>query len=339
MAFEGLLPSGLIYRSRWQARNASSVLSLLRRLLDAHPDRERLAGAAVTRPTQGRCAQVIEPDSDPHMGVGGAKSVGRIESDPAELRDEGFRPGVAGLLLVHAVVAAEIAAEIARGNTEAARGRDEDVGEVPTCAALERKGLGGRGCRARGSGIVGHILMQPREHEMQEVEHIATGGVAARGGETGNIRIGSGECGRAQIEARWEPLNHAAHYPLGITGLDLALDRHGKLAEWPLGGEHMGDVAEGIFVLVEPAIRGDVDAPARHVLAVMVAWGQPQHLDHAGSGRLVAVTGQMRDADTHERRQPVCKGRTYRTACARPSRVCYSAVLKPIALPISDIAR
>src|SRR5262245_9139035 len=221
MAFEGLLPSGLIYRSRWQARNASSVLSLLRRLLDAHPDRERLAGAAVTRPTQGRCAQVIEPDSDPHMGVGGAKSVGRIESDPAELRDEGFRPGVAGLLLVHAVVAAEIAADIARGNTEAARGRDEDVGEVPTCAALERKGLGGRGCRARGSGIVGHILMQPREHEMQEVEHIATGGVAARGGETGNIRIGSGECGRAQIEARWEPLNHAAHYPLGIKGLDL----------------------------------------------------------------------------------------------------------------------
>src|SRR5215813_3662756 len=83
MAFEGLLPSGLIYRSRWQARNASSVLSLLRRLLDAHPDRERLAGAAVTRPAQGRCAQVIEPDSDPHMGVGGAKSVGRIESDPA----------------------------------------------------------------------------------------------------------------------------------------------------------------------------------------------------------------------------------------------------------------
>src|SRR5262249_61376483 len=101
----------------------------------------------------------------------------------------------------------------------------------------------------------------------------------------------------------------------------------------------MGDVAEGILVLVEPAIRGDVDAPARHVLAVMVAWGQPRHLDHAGSGRLVAVTGQMRDADTHERRQPVCKGRTYRTACARPSRGCYSAVLKPIALPISDIAR
>src|SRR5262245_35079637 len=212
MAFEGLLPSGLIYRSRWQDRNASSVLSLLRRLLDAHPDRERLAAAAVTRPAQGRSAEVIEPERGPHIGVGGAKAVGRIESDPAELRDEGFRPGVAGLLLVHAVVAAEIAAEIARGNTEAARGRDEDVGEVPTCAALERKGLGGRGCRARGSGIVGHILVQPREHEMQEVEHIATGGVAARGGETGSIRMGGGECGRGEIGAGGGTLNDGAQY-------------------------------------------------------------------------------------------------------------------------------
>src|SRR5262249_35211150 len=83
----------------------------------------------------------------------------------------------------------------------------------------------------------------------------------------------------------------AAPDPLGVAGLDLALDRHGKLGEWPLGGEHMGDVAEGILVLVEPAIRGDVDAPARHVLAVVVAGGQPQHLDHAGRGRLVAVAG------------------------------------------------
>src|SRR5260370_29388391 len=62
-----------------------------------------------------------------------------------------------------------------------------------------------------------------------------------------------------------------------------------------------------------------VDAPARHVLAVVVARGQAQHLDHAGGGRLVAVGDQMRDADTHERGQPVCEGGTYRTACARPS--------------------
>src|SRR5262249_61712504 len=61
---------------------ASSFLGLLRRLLDAALDRKRLADAAVTRPAQGRRAEVIEPDGDPHMGVGCAKSVGRIEGDP-----------------------------------------------------------------------------------------------------------------------------------------------------------------------------------------------------------------------------------------------------------------
>src|SRR5262249_59171065 len=94
---------------------------------------------------------------------------------------------------------------------------------------------------------------------------------------------------------------HAASDSLRVGGLALALDRNRKLAEWPLGGEHVGDVAEGILVLVEPAIRGDVDAPAHHVLAVMVAWGQPQHLNHAHGGRLVAVARQVREADTHER--------------------------------------
>src|SRR5215467_7394134 len=136
---------------------------------------------------------------------------------------------------------------------------------------------------------------------MQEVEYVATGNVAVRGGEAGDMRIGSGECGGAQIEARWEALDDPAYDALRVAGLDLALDHHGKLAEWALGSEHMGDVAESVLVLIEPAIRGDVDAPPRHVLTVVVAWGQPQHLDHAGGGGLVAVGDQMRDADTHER--------------------------------------
>src|SRR5215469_12692612 len=164
---------------------------------------------------------------------------------------------------------------------------------------------------------------------MEEVEYVATGNIAVRGGEAGDIRIGSGERGGAQIEARREALDDAAHDSLRVAGLDLALDRHGKLAEWTLGRKHMGDVAESVLVLVEPTIRGDVDSPARHVLAIVVARGQAQHLDHAGGGRLVAVGDQMRDADTHERRQPMCEGRTYRTACARPSPVAASCGLQP----------
>src|SRR5262249_44174097 len=87
----------------------------------------------------------------PARGVGGAKSIGRIESDPAELGHERFRPGVAGLLFARLVIAVEIAADIACRNTEAARGGDEDVGEVPTRAALGCKGLRGGDCRASGS--------------------------------------------------------------------------------------------------------------------------------------------------------------------------------------------
>src|SRR5262249_57443019 len=109
--------------------------------------------------------------------------------------EEGCGGGGGGLVLGQAIVAAEIAADIARGNTKAARGGDEDVSEVATRAALERESLGGRGCGTRESGIVGHILVQPCEHQMQEVEHVATGGVAAGGRETDDIRIGTGERG------------------------------------------------------------------------------------------------------------------------------------------------
>src|SRR6516164_7764523 len=122
---------------------------------------------------------------------------------------------------------------------------------------------------ARGAARSRVISLQSSEHAMEEVEYVATGNVAVRGGEAGDIRIGSGECGGAQIEARWEALDDAANDALRVAGLDLALDRHGKLAEWALGSEHMGDVAESVLVLIEPAIRGDVDAPARHVLAVV----------------------------------------------------------------------
>src|SRR5262249_51929031 len=80
---------------------------------------------------------------------------------------------------------------------------------------------------------------------------VATGGVGGGGGEPGDIRRGRGEGGRARIKAGRKPLDDPAHDPLGVAGLALPLDRHSKLSEWPLGGEHMGDVAEGILVLVE----------------------------------------------------------------------------------------
>ena len=85
------------------------------------------------------------------MGVGGANAVGRIEADPAEILDIGFRPGVAGLLRGDAVGAMEMAADIARRDAELAGRRDEDMGEVLTDAAPQREGF------RRGGGGVGRI--------------------------------------------------------------------------------------------------------------------------------------------------------------------------------------
>ena len=183
---------------------------------------------------------------------------------------------------------------------QATGGCDEDVGEVLTDAALERKGLGGRGRGVGGIGVVAHALVQAPEHEVQQVEHVVSGIVAALGGEIGDARIGIGERGLAQVEAGRKSLDGAAHHALGVARLDLALDQDGELAQRSLRGEDMGDVAEGVLVLVEPAIRGHVDAPARDVLTIVVARGQPQHLNHAAGGRLVAIAGEMRDANAHE---------------------------------------
>src|SRR5438045_1152871 len=68
--------------------DARSVLRLLCGLVDAHLDREHLTGTAVARAAQRGRAKVVEPDRDPHMGVGGADAVGGIERHPAQIGHE-----------------------------------------------------------------------------------------------------------------------------------------------------------------------------------------------------------------------------------------------------------
>src|SRR5882757_3876370 len=64
----------------------------------------------------------------------------------------------------------------------------------------------------------------------------------------------------------------------------------------------MRDVAEGVLVLMQEAIRRQVDAPGGHILAIMVARGQPQCLRHAGRRRVVVISGCVGEADPHEGR-------------------------------------
>ena len=112
-------------------------------------------------------------------------------------------------------------------------------------------------------------------------------------------RIGLGQRGVAQKQARRETLDGAAHDAVGVLRLDLAVDLDGELAERSVGGEHVGDIAEGVLMGGKPRIGRNVDAPAHDVLALVVARRQPQHLDHARGRRIVAVDVAMGDAQAH----------------------------------------
>src|SRR5579883_198814 len=61
----------------------------------------------------------------------------------------------------------------------------------------------------------------------------------------------------------------------------------------------MGNVAEGVLVLVEPAVGGSLDPPVGDILAVMIARREAQHLDHPGGGRRVVVGCLVRDRKSH----------------------------------------
>src|SRR5258708_33143919 len=104
-------------------------------------DRQSLRAPTVAHAPHRRGAEMVEADRYARMRIGCTKAVGGIESDPAEIGYEGFRPGVARILRGHAVVAAKIAAHVARRNAEATGGRNEDMGEVLTDAVLGREGL------------------------------------------------------------------------------------------------------------------------------------------------------------------------------------------------------
>src|SRR5205814_3841961 len=73
------------------------------RLFDLDRHGEGFHAAAISGTAHRRPAEVVEPDGDAGMRVGGGDAVSGIETDPAEIGHERLRPGVAGLLMHHAV--------------------------------------------------------------------------------------------------------------------------------------------------------------------------------------------------------------------------------------------
>ncbi len=164
----------------------------------------------------------------------------------------------------------------------------------------QREGLRRRG---RGMGRIGvefHLAIERIHQSVQQRQLIAAGGRARAVGEVDNGGVGLRELGLAQEQAGREALDRAGDHALGVLGIDLALDRDRQFAKRPLGGKGMADIAEGVLVLVQQAILRQIDPPGDHILSVVIARGEAQHLDHAGGRRVVAISRRVRDANAHE---------------------------------------
>ena len=62
-----------------------------------------------------------------------------------------------------------------------------------------------------------------------------------------------------------------------VLGLDLPINFDMEFVERSIGGEDVADIAERILMVGEAYIRRNIDAPVHHILAVVIARGQPQH--------------------------------------------------------------
>src|SRR6266478_913865 len=119
-------------------------------LVDLGRHRQGFGAAAIAGAAHWRRAEIIQPDGDAGMRVGGADAVCRIEADPAEIRHECFRPGVAGLLIDHAVGAQEMSGDETRRHAAGACAGDNDMRVVLAHPALQTKGFDRRGAAVGG---------------------------------------------------------------------------------------------------------------------------------------------------------------------------------------------
>src|SRR5262249_14741030 len=118
-------------------------------------------------------------------------------------------------------------------------------------------------------------------------------------GIIGNRRIRRRQRRLPQEQRRREALDRAADDAVRVLGLDLALDQHRELGERSGRRERVGEIAERVLLAVERALLREGDAPVRDVLALMIARGQAQHLNHAGRRALVTVDRLVEDPDAH----------------------------------------
>src|SRR5262249_22596044 len=151
-----------------------SILNLLTRLGHTYRDGQGFAAATVTRAAHRRSPEVVEAYRHPNMGVGGGDAICRVEADPAQVLDMGFRPGVTGLLRGNAIHEVEVASHVPCGNAEGRRRRDKNVGDVLTDAAPEFEGFRGGGGGVGRIGVEGDFAIERSDEGMQQGKIVAT---------------------------------------------------------------------------------------------------------------------------------------------------------------------
>src|SRR3954468_1316931 len=285
-----ILPHRSVLRLKLELRPA---------LLDPQLDLEALRAAALARAADRRRSEIIEPDGDAHMRLGGRNPVRRIEPDPAEIRYLRFSPSVPGILLDDAIGTEEVARHVAGRNAEITAGGDEDMSQVLADAAPQREGLpGGRRDMGR-LGVEGRLAVHAVEETVQGREGIGRDVAGDIGRELGDRRVGGGEIGLAQIEQVRDALDRAAQDAAGVAGLDLSCDPHRDALDGAVGREHVKDVTERILARLQPPVDARLDAPAADVLPIVIARRQAQRLNERPDGPLVAVGRVVGDSDAH----------------------------------------
>ena len=153
-----------------------------------------------------------------------------VEAEPAKIGDKSLCPGMTCILRGE-VLAAVVAADVARGDADAARGGNKDVGKILTDAALEAIGFGGRRAGIGWARIESQFTVEAGEQRVQKCEIVGAAGTAQLGCETADCGVVLRESRFAQKQARGKPLGGVTHQPLRVLGIDRAFDADGDAVE------------------------------------------------------------------------------------------------------------
>lgn len=148
--------------------------------------------------------------------------------------------------------------------------------------------------------VESHFAIEPGHQGVRE-RQVVVGRFSAHGmRKFADRSIGLRERCIAKIELGRKTLDSTAYEAIGVLRVDFAFHGDGQILERTFRRERMDNVAERVFVLMQQAILRQVDAPHDHMLPIMVARRQTQHLRHALRRLVIRVGGRVRYPDSHE---------------------------------------